>query len=83
MVCMHVMVFCLIMNRKVVSKATYAKLDNYIYQKTFYWTMRKFHGNTRYKAMDRYFRSRSHFRRWIFSDFVKDKDGQKKYVYMH
>ena len=66
--------------RKVVSKATYAKLDNYIYQKTFYWTMRKFHGNTRYKAMDRYFRSRSHFRRWIFSDFVKDKDGQKKYV---
>lgn len=66
--------------RRVVSKKTYAKLDYYIFQKTFYWTMRKFNGNCRYKAMDRYFRNRSVFRRWIFSDIKKDKDGQKKYV---
>jgi RNA-directed DNA polymerase len=66
--------------RKVVSKKTYAELDTYIYQKTFYWTMRKFNGHTRYKAVDRYFRSRSLFRRWIFSDVVKQKDGNKKYV---
>ena len=60
-----------------VSKATYAALDNYIYQKTFNWTMRKFHGHNRYKAVDRYFRSRSISRRWIFSDVVKTKEGKK------
>ncbi|HAT1130665.1 TPA: group II intron reverse transcriptase/maturase [Legionella pneumophila subsp. pneumophila] len=60
-----------------VSKATYAALDNYIYQKTFHWTMRKFHGHKRRKAMDRYFRNRSLSRRWIFSDVVKTKDGKK------
>lgn len=60
-----------------VSKATYAALDNYIYQKTFNWTMRKFHGHKRYKAMDRYFRNRSISRRWIFSDVVKTKEGKK------
>jgi RNA-directed DNA polymerase len=63
--------------RRVVSKATYAALDNYIYQKTFYWTMRKFNGHKRVKAMDRYFRNRSLSRRWIFSDVVKTKDGKK------
>jgi len=63
--------------RTGVSKATYAALDNYIYQKTFYWTMRKFNGHHRYKAMDRYFRNRSLSRRWIFSDAVKTKDGKK------
>ncbi|HAT1916200.1 MULTISPECIES: group II intron reverse transcriptase/maturase [unclassified Legionella] len=63
--------------RRVVSKATYAALDNYIYQKTFYWTMRKFNGHKRVKAMDRYFRNRSVSRRWIFSDVVKTKDGKK------
>lgn len=60
-----------------VSKATYAALDNYIYQKTFNWTMRKFQGHKRYKAMDRYFRNRSISRRWIFSDVVKTKEGKK------
>jgi RNA-directed DNA polymerase len=67
-------------HRKVVSKATFSELDNYIYQETFRWTMRKFKGHNRYKAMDRYFRNRSLTRRWIFSDVVKDKDGKKKYV---
>lgn len=66
--------------RRVVAKKTFAELDCYIYQKTFYWTMRKFHGHTRYKAVDRYFRNRSLFRRWIFSDKIKTKDGDKKYV---
>ena len=61
-----------------VSKATYAALDKYIYEKTFYWTMRKFNGHNRYKAVDRYFRNRSLSRRWIFSDIVKTKDGKKK-----
>ncbi|KTD54084.1 reverse transcriptase [Legionella sainthelensi] len=42
--------------------------------------MRKFNGNKRYKAVDRYFRSRNLFRRWIFSDVVKTKDRNKKYV---
>ncbi|HAT8127272.1 TPA: group II intron reverse transcriptase/maturase [Legionella pneumophila] len=65
--------------RRVVSKETFAEIDNYIFQKTFNWTMRKFHGNTRYKAVDRYFRNRSLFRRWIFSDIVK-QNGNKKYV---
>ena len=67
-------------HRKVVSKATFSELDNYIYQETFRWTMRKFSGHNRYKAMDRYFRNRSLTRRWIFSDVVKAKDGTKKYV---
>lgn len=67
-------------HRKVVSKATFSELDNYIYQETFRWTMRKFKGHNRYKAMDRYFRNRSLTRRWIFSDVVKDKEGKKKYV---
>jgi RNA-directed DNA polymerase len=66
--------------RRVVAKKTFAELDCYIYQKTFYWTMRKFHGHTRYKAVDRYFRSRSLFRRWIFSDKIKTKDGDKKFI---
>ena len=64
--------------RTGVSKATYAALDSYIYEKTFYWTMRKFNGHNRYKAVDRYFRNRSISRRWIFSDIVKTKDGKKK-----
>ena len=66
--------------RRVVSKETFSELDNYIYQKTFYWTMRKYHGHKRYKAMDRYFQRRSLTRRWIFSDVVKDKEGSKKFV---
>lgn len=61
-----------------VSKATYAALDKYIYEKTFYWTMRKFNGHNRYKAVDRYFRNRSLSRRWIFSDIAKTKEGQRK-----
>jgi len=61
-----------------VSKATYAALDKYIYEKTLYWTMRKFNGHNRYKAVDRYFRNRSISRRWIFSDIVKTKEGKKK-----
>ena len=60
-----------------VSKATYSALDNYIYQKTFNWTMRKLHGHKRNKAVYRYFRSRSISRRWIFSDVVKTKEGKK------
>lgn len=39
--------------------------------------MRKFHGHKRYKAVDRYFRSRSISRRWVFSDVVKTKEGKK------
>jgi RNA-directed DNA polymerase len=39
--------------RTVASKATFAAVDNYIYQKTFYWTMRKFNGHNRYQAMKR------------------------------
>jgi RNA-directed DNA polymerase len=65
--------------RRVVSKKTFAELDYYIFQKTFNWTMRKFHGHTRYKAVNRYFRNRSLFRRWIFSDAVK-QNGCKNYV---
>jgi RNA-directed DNA polymerase len=61
-----------------VAKATYAALDKYIYEKSFYWTMRKFNGHKRCKAVDRYFRNRSLSRRWIFSDIVKTKDGKKK-----
>lgn len=67
-------------NRRIVAKATFAKLDYYIYQQTVYWTMRKFNRNKRYQAIDRYFRSRNLFRRWIFSDIVKTKDGKRKYV---
>ena len=67
-------------HRKVVSKATFSELDNYIYQETFRWTMRKFSGHNRYKAVDRYFRNRSLTRRWIFSDVVRAKDGTKKHV---
>lgn len=67
-------------HRKIVSKATFSELDNYIYQETFRWTMRKFHGHKRYKAVDRYFRNRSLTRRWIFSDVVRAKDGTKKFV---
>ena len=66
-------------HRRIVAKATFAVLDNYIYQETFRWTMRKFSGNTRYQAVARYFRRRSIFRRWIFSDIVRKK-GEKKYI---
>ena len=66
-------------HRRIVAKKTFAHIDTYIFQKTLSWTMRKFHGHNRYKAIDRYFRNRSPLRRWIFSDMVKTK-GSKKYI---
>ena len=66
-------------NKRIVAKAAFADLDYFIFQVTFYWTMRKFNRHKRYQAVDRYFRSRSIFRRWIFSDVIKTKEG-KKYV---
>lgn len=68
--------------RTAASKATFAAVDNYIYQKTFYWTMRKFSGHNRYQAMKRYFHRRSLSRNWIFSDIVRTKTG-KEYICIH
>ena len=69
--------------RHVVAKETFSEVDDYIFRKTLYWTMRKFNGHQRYKAVNKYYRSRHLFRRWIFSDVKANKNGKKEYICLH
>ena len=63
-----------------VAKATYAKMDNYIYKVCMHWVMRKYSYHCRYKAVDKYFRRRSAMRGWIFSDLNVKSNGIKEVV---
>jgi len=62
------------------SKATFGKIDDVLYHAVMNWVMRKHSNHARRKAVARYFRCRGGFRRWIFSDHVKKKDGTKVLV---
>lgn len=66
--------------RAGVSKSTYSKVDNYIYQMCLYWAIRKYNKQQRQKAVKRYFRDRHVTRKWIFSDVETQKKGIKRVI---
>lgn len=63
--------------KAVSAKATFGTIDDVIYHTVMNWVMRKHSNHARRKTVARYFRCRGGFRRWIFSDHVKKKNGTK------
>jgi RNA-directed DNA polymerase len=63
--------------KATAAKATFGKIDDVVYHAVMNWVMRKHSNHARRKTVARYFRCRGGFRRWIFSDHVKKRNGAK------